>query len=255
LQGQRILVTRAQGQNAALSRQLEAVGAIPVEFPTIQIVPPADTGPLETAIANLATYQWLVFTSVNGVSHFWQHFIAAGKQPTDLAQLRLAAIGPATAAALRERGLTVDLMPTEHVAEALLDTMDNIAGQHILIPTADLARDELVTGLQAKGAIVERVTAYQTQPITDPGNLFELLPTLAALTFTSSSTVRNFVNLLPTQNPNSAIGPAVVACIGPITAQTAAELTLPVHVVAETYTIPGLIEALVNYFEYKRQTA
>jgi len=252
LSGKRVLVTRAKGQNQKLSRQLEAVGAVPVEFPTIQITPPADTGPLADAIAHLDTYQWLIFTSVNGVKYFWQSLTAAGKGSADMQNIRLAAIGPATAAALNEYGLTIDLMPTEHVAEALVEAMTGITGQHVLLPTADIARDTLTTGLQAKGAGVDRVTAYQTRPVTEPGNLCTLLPTINILTFTSASTARNFANLLEPKSPADAIGQATVACIGPITAQAAEEMNLPVHIVAETYTIPGLVEALVKHFQNKK---
>jgi uroporphyrinogen-III synthase len=245
------LVTRAKGQNQKLSRQLVAVGAVPVEFPTIQITPPDDPTPLDTAIANLNTYQWLIFTSANGVKYFWQRLVAAEKGPADVQNIQLAAIGPATTTAISERGLSIDLMPNEHVAEALVDAMNDIAGQHILLPTADIARDTLVTGLQAKGASVDRVTAYQTKPVTDSGNLPSLLPTIDVLTFTSASTVRNFVSLLEVENLAKTIETATVACIGPITARTAKDLALPVHIIAETYTIPGLVEALVNYFQNK----
>jgi uroporphyrinogen III methyltransferase/synthase len=248
LPGKRVLVTRAKGQNQKLSRQLAAVGAVPVEFPTIQITPPEDPKSLDTAIANLDTYQWLIFTSANGVKYFWQRLVAAKKGSAEMQNIQLAAIGPATATAMSKRGLRIDLMPTKHVAEALVNALNDIAGQHILLPTADIARDILVTGLQAKGASVDRVTAYQTKPITDPGNLSALLPTIDILTFTSASTVRNFVSLLEVENLTNAIKPATVACIGPITAQAAKELALPVHIIAETYTIPGLVEALVKYF-------
>lgn len=252
LQEKRVLVTRAKGQNTKLSRQLASVGAVPVEFPTIEVTPPDDTGPLDTAIANLTTYQWLIFTSVNGVKYFWQRFLAAGREPAELADMQVAAVGPATAAELKALGLTIDVIPSEHVAEALVEAMNHVADQCILLPTADIARDTLLTGLQAKGASVDRVTAYQTRPVENPGNLRELLPTLDVLTFTSGSTVRSFVNLLRAAGTIPAIGTAIVACIGPITAQAAEELMLPVDVVADTYTIPGLVAALVKYFEHER---
>jgi uroporphyrinogen III methyltransferase / synthase len=255
LRGKRVLVTRAAGQNTKLSQQLASVGAVPVEFPTIQIGPPADPAPLNTAIAHLVDYQWLILTSANGVKYFWQHLLAAGKDSSNLQHIRIAAIGPATAAEIRARGLTIDVIPTEHVAEALVTAMPKITGQHILLPTADIARDALVDGLEAKGAIVERVTAYQNTPVTDPGDLPHLLPTLNALTFTSASTAQNFVNMLQPQMPATAIGSAIVACIGPITADAATEAGLPVHIVAETYTMPGLVEALQQYFEQTYESA
>jgi len=249
LRGKRVLVTRATGQNTKLSQQLTSVGAVPVEFPTIQIGPPADPTPLNTAIAHLADYHWLMLTSANGVKYFWQHLLAAGKNAADLQHLRIAAIGPATAAEIRARGLTIDVMPTEHVAETLVAAMPHVAGQRILLPTADIARNVLVDGLAARGAKVDRITAYQNTAVTDPGDLPQLLPTLDALTFTSASTAQNFANLLQPKNPATAIGPAIVACIGPITADAAIVWGLPVHVIAETYTIPGLVKALTKHFE------
>jgi uroporphyrinogen-III synthase len=248
LRGKRVLVTRAIGQNKKLSQQLTTVGAVPVEFPTIQIGPPTDPTPMNTAIANLSYYQWLILTSANGVKYFWQHLIALGKSASDLQHIRIAAIGPATATEIEARGLTVDLIPDKHVAEALVDAMPDVSGQHILLPTANIARDALVDGLTARGAMVKRVTAYQNLPVTDPGNLPGLLPTLDVLTFTSASTAQNFVNLLQSENPAAAIGTAIVACIGPITADAATEVRLPVHIVAKTYTIPGLVETMQQYF-------
>jgi len=255
LRDKRVLVTRAIGQNSKLSQQLASAGAVSVEFPTIQIGPPVDPTPLNTAIANLGSYQWLILTSANGVKYFWQHLLATGRNAADLQHMRIAAIGPATAADIRARGLTIHVMPTEHVAEMLVAAMPPVTGQRILLPTADIARDALADGLTAKGAIVERVTAYQNTPVTDPGNLPNLLPTLDALTFTSASTARNFVNLLQPEKPTTAIGPAIVACIGPVAADAAIDAGLPVHVVADTYTIPGLVEALQKHFEQTYESA
>ncbi len=248
LQGKRVLVTRAAGQNTKLSRQLADLGAIPVEFPTIQIVPPADLTPLDDAIASLSQYDWLIFTSANGVTHFWLRLIAAGKSAADVQSLKIAVVGPATAAALEKFNVRVNHIPPQHVAESLLETLPVSAGERVLYPTADIARPVLADGLRAKGVIVDRVTTYQTQPVTISGNLPELLPTLDVLTFTSSSTVRNFVALLNIAVPANAIGGAVVACIGPIAAQTARELGLPVHIVPSVYTIAGLVSAMEDYF-------
>lgn len=245
----RVLVTRASGQNTKLSEQLANYGAIPVEFPTIAILPANNPAPLDQAIARIKDYQWLIFTSQNGVNHFWQRWVMAGKKADDLQHLSIIAIGPATAKTLKIYSLQVDLMPENHIAEAVVEMMGDIANQKVLLPTADIARDTIVTGLQQKGAIVERVTAYHTQPATDPGNLLAILPTLDALTFTSGSTVRNFVNLLPaTTSPTNLIKDAIVACIGPVTAQTAQEMGLTVSVMAETYTTQGLVEALITYY-------
>jgi uroporphyrinogen-III synthase len=245
LMGKRILVTRGKGQNAKLIKQLEALGAIPVEFPTIDIVA-ADPAPLIEAINNAARYHWLIFTSANGVTYFWQQAAGLGKRPDDFQDIRLASVGPATGEALRKIGLLVDLMPAEHTAEALLAAFGSLHGQRVLWPAADIARPILEAGLRAKGAIVERVTAYQTRPVAQAGELPALLPTLDILTFTSASTVHNFVNLLPPGDPAQAIAQAQVACIGPVTAEAARKLGLPVHIVAGVHTIPGLVESLTN---------
>jgi len=256
LQNKRILVTRAKGQNQKLSRQLEAVGAIPVEFPTIRIVPPENIGPLDEAVANLNNYDWLILTSVNGVEHFWRRLTVAGKGAADLAHLKTAVIGPATAEAARKVGVRVDLMPQEHVAESLADALaawGDISGQRMLLPTANIARNALPDALRAKGAIVNRVTAYQTKPVNNPGILPYILPELDILTFTSPSTVRNFVNLLQPDELRTAVASKTIACIGPITAEAARELGLRVDVVARKYTVPGLIEALEKQFEMQNE--
>ncbi|MFQ5577341.1 MAG: uroporphyrinogen-III synthase [Anaerolineae bacterium] len=245
----RILVTRAAGQNHKLSRLLEAAGAGVVEFPTIQITPPDDPAPLKATIAALSRYHWLAFTSANGVRFFWRALQAAGKGAADLQPTPLAAVGPATAAALRALDLTVACTPAEQTAEALAAAMGDVAGQRILFPAAGIARPALETALRAKGGIVERVTAYQTRPVTQAGDLPALLPTLDALTFTSPSTAQNFVALLETPRPADATGGAVVACIGPTTAAAARESGLPVHLTAQPHTVEGLVKSLVTYYK------
>ncbi|HHJ06224.1 MAG TPA: uroporphyrinogen-III synthase, partial [Anaerolineae bacterium] len=241
------------GQNEKLSRQLEAIGAIPVEFSTIQIVPPEDSGPLDEAIANISDYDWLVLTSVNGVEHFWRRLTLAGKGAADLAHLKTAVIGPATAEAVRRAGLglRVDLTPEEHIAESLAEALiarGDIAGQNILLPTANIARNALPDALRAAGAIVNRVTAYQTKPVSIPGALPYILPEIDILTFTSPSTARNFVSLLSAEDKET-LAQKTVACIGPVTAKAARQLGLRVDLVPDTYTISGLIEALETQFK------
>lgn len=248
LRGKRVLLTRPAGQNDEFRQRLRALGAIPIEFPTIQITPPADPSALDAALARLEVYCWIVFTSANAVEHVCHRLLRVGRTASDFSQARIAAIGPATAAALAEQGVGVDLVPGEHVAEALVEQIGDVAGQRILLPAADIARPTLAAGLQAKGAIVDRVVAYQTKPVEAAGDLTTCLNTLDVLTFASSSAARNFVHLLNTAAPATAIGRAIVACIGPATAKTAEEMGLPVHVVAETYSIPGLTEALVQHF-------
>ena len=266
LQGKRVLVTRAQEQNEDFSRQLAAVGAIPIELPTIQIVPPDDPAPLEAALGRLAVYDWLIFTSANAVKYVWQRLLLGGKSTAGLPAARLAAIGPATAAALTELGLTGALMPADHIAEALVESMPDIRGQRILLPTADIARPTLADGLRARGAIVDWVVAYQTRPAEAPADLKARLAEVDIITFTSSSTAQNFVAMLIPKGEAEGAGKgageqggrgaggtdslerAVIACIGPKTAQTVRDLGLPVHVVAKEHTVSGLVESLETYY-------
>ncbi len=248
LRGKRVLVTRAAGQNAKLSAALTKLGAIPVEFPTIRIAPPTNFAPLDEAIAELESYDWLVLTSVNGVVHFWLRLRAAKKTTADLHSLKIAAVGPATAAELQKLGVQVDHIPPKHVAENLLETLPVSAGERVLYPTSHIARPVLAEGLREKGVFVNRVTAYRTEPVTNAGNLAEILPTVDVLTFTSASTARNFAALLPDKSPAAAIGDAVVACIGPIAADAARSAGLPVHIVPQTFTIAGMVSAMEIYF-------
>ncbi len=245
LVGKRILVTRPRAQSAELCDKLATQGAQPIVFPTIEIAPLADYTALDHAIRHLAQYQWIVFTSVNGVKAFWDRLdaVGAGLMPT----LRVAAIGPATASALQSHDVTVTLIPDEYVAEAIIESIGAVQGQHILLPRADIAREALAVELQKRGAIVDEIAAYRTRPAQpDPNGLSELQRGVDVITFTSSSTVRNFIalvgrDLIPSQ--------AIVACIGPITANTARDLGLRVDIVAAEYTMDGLVAALVAHFD------
>lgn len=246
LRGQRVLVTRARAQAHDLVARLEALGAIPIVFSVIHIVPPMDHyAALDAALRQLATFDWAVFTSVNGVLHVWERLAALGLPPTALATVQCAAIGPATAAALRERGVPPTLVPERYVAEALLDAIPHPAGQRFLLPRADQARDALRVGLQAVGADVVEVPAYSTV-LSEPSA--EALAAVQAgvdvLTFTSSSTVRNFVEHVGLATAHALAARARVVTIGPITAATAQELGLRVDVVATEYTIAGLVAAM-----------
>ncbi len=247
LTGKKILVTRAQKQASDLCDALADEGALPIPFATIEISPLEDFTQLDKALTALAAghYAWVIFTSVNGVTACQERLAQTGAAPEVLSSARVAAIGPSTAGVLQSLGVTVDFIPREYVAERILDGLGNVAGKHILLPRAELARPALAEALQMAGAIVDEVPVYHTlQPSPDPAGLQALRQGVDVITFTSSSTVRNFVSLA-----GSETGPALVACIGPITAQTAQELGLPVDIVAKEYTIPGLVEALKEYFD------
>lgn len=248
--GRRIVVTRARTQAGDLSRELEALGAEVVEFPTIVIRPPDSFAPLDKAIRELDGYDWLVFTSVNGVEAFVERL---GEHGMDLRAVphgaKIAAIGPATAESLRRAGLRVDVIPREYRAEALLEEVGgrSLQGKRILIPRAKVAREVLPESLREAGAEVDVPPAYESVP-SDEGS-----ESLAArlevgeidcITFTASSTVENFVRAFGEERAKRLAAGASVACIGPITADTARGYGLEVAVEAEEYTILGLIEAV-----------
>jgi len=249
LRDKRILVTRAQKQAAALCDALSAEGALPIPFATIEISPLEDPTRLDTALDNLAAgqYAWVIFTSVNGVDACQERMLLSGVDPQIFGAARVAAIGPATAAALQNLGKRVDFVPQEYVAERILDGLGDVAGKRILLPRAEVTRPVLVEALIRAGASVDEVPVYHTLlPPPDPLGLAALRQGVDVITFTSSSTVRNFVSLVGIET-----GAARIACIGPITAQTAQSLGLPVHIVARDYTIPGLVQAIKEYYEAK----
>ena len=244
LENKRILVTRPRAQAAELCDKLAAHGALPIVFPTIEIAPLDDYTALDRAIRHLAQYQWIIFTSVNGVKAFWDRLdvIGGGITPT----MRVAAIGPATASALQAHDVTVTLIPDEYVAEAIIESIGAVQGQRILLPRADIARETLAVELQQRGALVDEISAYRTLPAQpDPNGLIELRRGVDVITFTSASTVRNFVALV---GRDSIPPEAFIACIGPITANTAREFDLRVDIQATDYTTDGLVAALVKHF-------
>ncbi len=250
--GQRVLVTRTREQASVLSAGLRALGAEAIELPSILVAPPEDWTPLDQAIASLQDYGWIIFTSVNGLRFFWDRLSIAGADARALAGVKLAAIGPGTAGELAARGLRVDYVPSEYVAEAIAAELEGVDGQRVLLPRADIARPTLADLLRDRGAAVTDVTAYRTlQPQLDADELRDLLARITVATFTSSSTVRNLTAMAQKAGVHlpAALANATVACIGPITAQTAQELGLPVHVLAETHTIDGLIQALIHHYD------
>ena len=252
--GKRIVLTRAQEQAKEFSQLLAAYGAEPVEVPTIQIVPPASWQALDDAITRLGTYQWLIFTSVNGVGPLMDRLQVAGKDARALANLRICAIGPRTAQELKTHGLTADLVPAEFQAEGVIAALARVGirGNRILIPRAEVAREILPEQLRELGAIVEVIPVYRTiVPTVDVAALTQQLQDglVAALTFTSSSTVRNFVELFGGQETvRRLVAQVAIACIGPITARTAEEYGLTVTIMPTENTVPALAEAIVKHF-------
>jgi uroporphyrinogen III methyltransferase/synthase len=255
LAGKRILITRARDQAAVFSSSLKDLGAEVIELPTIEIVPPASWKGLDRAIEQIASYDWLIFTSVNGVNFFWQRWKERNKDRLP-PSLKICAIGPATAYTLIEKGIQVHYTPKEFVAEAILKGFEKSAlkGKRILLARAKEARDVLPEGLRKMGAKVDVVETYRTvKPKGGSKKLKELLMKgkVDAITFTSSSTVNHFAELLKKEDLQNLLSTIAVACIGPITARTAKNWKMRVRIQPKEYTIPALTQAIVQYFQRK----
>jgi len=254
LMGKRVVITRARQQASDLVTALQAAGADCLECPTIQIEPPPDWQALDLAIDKLAEYHWLVFTSVNGVRFFFQRLFERGKDVRALHHIRTACIGPVTAERLADFGISCDILPETYRAESVVAAFESqdVKAKKILLPRAREARPILPETLTALGAQVDEIAVYRTQIAQD--NVATLLNSLASqkidcITFTSSSTVKNFKKLIPESDFPKLLEAVKIACIGPITADTAREQGFDVDVMAETYTIPGLVEALIDYYQ------
>lgn len=253
--GKRIVVTRSREQASVLSKQIIELGGEPYEFPTIKIAPPDDFAPLDEAIKNAAAFQWIIFTSVNGVNIFMHRLRYLGQDIRDLKGVRLCAIGPKTRAVLEDQGLQVDYVPAEFKAEEIIAGLKGKLrpGDKVLLPRADIARKILPQALTEMGANVQDIAAYRTvveDEDMDASGLIELLKakTVDIVTFTSSSTVRNFLGMISGENTEELMKGVLVACIGPITAHTAEEAGLKVTVQATEYTIEGLLNAILEHF-------
>jgi len=299
LKGVRVLIGRARHQAGALSAQLRQLGAQVLEIPFIEIRPPRSFRPIDTALKNLATYDWLILTSVNGVEAMWKRLdklrllrpdqpLPDQPQPNEPrpdqprpgqpwksgasaprsartqdgalapAGPRIAAIGPATQKAINQRGLPVDLVPKQYIAESVVRALKNkVKGKRVLLVRAKVARDVIPTELRRAGAHVDVIEAYETViPQSSRTSLQAVFKNPRrrphVVTFTSSSTVKNFVDLIESPRPRTAKSRARLlqgirmASIGPVTSQTLRDLSLPVDIAAKQFTIPGLVQAIVK---------
>jgi uroporphyrinogen III methyltransferase/synthase len=258
--GRRIVVTRARAQAGELSRELESLGAEVFEFPTILIRPPQDFGPLDDAIGDLDSFDWLVFTSANGVAAFFERLRYHGLDLRAVPRrTKIAAIGPATAEALESAGLNVDAVPKEYRAESLLEEIagESLVGRRVLIPRAKVAREILPEKLREAGAEVVVPPAYESVPSGEGADrLRGLLENgeVDCVTFTASSTVENFVGAFGDE-AGRLLSSSRVACIGPITANSARGHSIRVDAEATEYTIPGLVEAVAELFSSAHEPA
>ena len=246
--GKKIMITRASHQIGSMTRQLEELGAQVIEAPTIEIAPPDDFQPIDESIEQLNEYNWLIFTSVNGVEYFMERLFEKGLDVRSLGHLKLATIGTATGRQLEEYGLKADYIPHKFVAEELaagLGEVTDLKNAHILLPRAASTRPVLVENLKEAGAEVREVDAYQTLVGKGCQDMHQLLQDgqVDIITFTASSTARNMAQLVEPVSFGTLLEKVTVACIGPITAGTVKELGGHVDIVAEEHTIKGLIDS------------
>jgi len=257
----KILITRPSNQADSFAEALKEAGFEPILFPVIEIRPFEENIALDRAITKLECYDWVVFTSVNGVDAFFERFDfhrrgteSAEKSTINLRELgdsavKVAAIGPKTAQSLKDRGVTPDFVPDEYIAEAILPGLGDLRGRWVLLPRAEIARKALPEAIVAAGGVAHEIAVYQTVPAEiDRAGLAALKSGVDAVTFTSPSTVENFVEIVHRAglNPLELPKNPLVACIGPITQKAAQEAGYSDIVVAEEYTTEGIVALLHN---------
>ncbi len=253
LYGRCVMITRPRLQSGSFVRGLEDLGAEVIECPTIEVIPPESYVPLDRTIQGLEEYDWIVFTSVNGVREFLNRLQCLGKDGSALEGIRLAAIGPETAREIASHGIQVEFVPAEYRAEGILLGLNpaEVEGKRFLLPRAATARDILPRTLKKWGAEVDVVQAYRTVPAKGSAAILSGVMSehkVDMIAFTSSSTVKHFVDLISPVEMRKFFNVVAVACIGPITKGTAESNGIRVDVLAKEYTVPGLIEAMVEYF-------
>lgn len=249
----KVLITRPRAQADDFADKLRSAGFEPILFPVIEIQPIENNIALERALEKLNCYEWVVFTSVNAIPptvspHFQRKW---GECPKGTRGAKIAAIGPKTAEALRKRGIEPDFVPDEYVAEAILPGLGDLQGKWVLLPRAEIARADLPEAIAKAGGIPHEIIVYRTLPATiDPDGLNALKSGVDVVTFTSASTVENFVAICKQNglDPLNLPSNPLFACIGPITEQAAREAGFENVVVAEEYTTDGLVEEIVNRY-------
>ncbi|MDA0595806.1 MAG: uroporphyrinogen-III C-methyltransferase [Chloroflexi bacterium] len=247
--GKRVLVTRARSQASKLVKQLEDLGAEVLEYPTIVIVPVRDPEPLDEALRNLAKYDWMMFTSSNAVRGIAARMKSLGIDSRALAHLKFGVNGPSTARALAEIGINADAIPDQYLASAMVELLktEGITPKNVLFPRSEIGRETLASGLRELGSNVDEVVAYSTESPNDTGDLARAAyeEGVDFTTFTSSSTVRNLVDLLG--GSPDLINTSKTVIIGPITADTAKELNVNNNIEADQQSIPGIVKAILAY--------
>jgi uroporphyrinogen III methyltransferase/synthase len=253
LNGKRILITRSKKQLVAVAKKLSSLGAVPIEFPTLEFAPPESFEQVDQAISQIEEFDWVVFTSVNGVNSFLDRMATLEYDIHRLERVKVAAVGPSTGSALKTRGIIPSFVPRRYLTREIAQGLgDKIRGKRILLPRADIASKELRELLESKGAFVEEVVAYRTilprdSEVSLSGGIFWEETRPDYIMFTSSSTVKNFIRLLGKENMSQMPEGIKIACIGPVTAKTATKLGLRADIVATEHSIDGLIEAMIKH--------
>ena len=250
--GKTIIVTRSRDQASVFSDQLIELGANVLEYPTINITDPDDFGPLDRELENLGSTDWLIFTSVNGVDAFFNRIFELGRDVRDLKGVKICSIGPSTTERIKGFHVSIDCQPPKYVAESVVEALkkvEEIKGKRFLMPRTDIARSYIPQELEKLGAEVSDIVAYKTVLATDGDNI--VLDKLKdgevdIVTFTSASTVKNFVKIIGEDNLSAFKNNVQFASIGPITNESAEEMDIDISIKAEEYTIPGLVQAIVE---------
>ncbi|MBU1625766.1 uroporphyrinogen-III C-methyltransferase [bacterium] len=258
--GKRIVVTRARSQASSFFLELEKLGASVLEYPTIKIISPESWVEVDKALQNLGDYQWVIFTSVNGVTFFFDRLKEIGKDSRSLHQAKICAIGPATAEILKRFNLEVDIRPDEYRAEGIIEALvsEEVKGKKILIPRAKEAREILPEELSRLGARVDVIPIYRTvKDDTDVNLIISEIEggLLDVITFTSSSTVVNFFESFDGVGIPKGLEDVVIACIGPITRDKVEKYGFQVSIMPEKYTIPALCDEISNFFSEKKRNS
>jgi len=256
--GKRILVTRPREQAGELVERLEAMGAEAIEAPMIRILPPDDYGPLDDACTRAGAFDWIIFSSSNAVDVFVERLLGTARDLRSLAGVKLCVVGPATAERLASHGLKVDLTPPEYRAEAVVRAIaetNEVRGIRVLLPHADIGREIIADELRRQGALVTEVVAYRTvvvEPERDgEPDIYHMLleRRIDVVTFTSASAVRNFVQVVGAEPAADLLRTTSVASIGPVTAEAAARFNIETTILPAHYTVPSLVDAIVEHFE------
>ena len=250
--GKTIIVTRSRDQASEFSEQLIELGANVLEYPTINITSPDDFGPLDRELDSLESTDWLIFTSVNGVDAFFNRIFELGRDVRDLKGVKICSIGPSTTERIKGFHVSIDCQPPKYVAESVVEALkkvEELKGKRFLMPRTDIARSYVPEELRKLGAEVSDIVAYKTVLATDGDNI--VLDKLKdgevdIVTFTSASTVKNFVKIIGEDNLSAFKDNVQFASIGPITNESAEEMDIEISIKAEEYTIPGLVQAIVN---------